>query len=243
MIYSQKRDKQNISICQPVEQNCLNCNVPEDCLPLTLAKRHIIQLNKLLKNSLALKPKAPVLKQGELFSNFYIVKSGGLKASLIEANGQERILEFYVPGEIVGFEALDTKKYPYDIVSLCNTELCEISFDNLLAITASDNKLHQQLLNLASRRMNINLYANYTNAEQRLAAFLLTLSNRLKRDIRKDFFNLPMSRQDIGSHLGLATETISRIFTRWQKNGAILVNNRSIKLDVTRLQAVLNTTT
>jgi CRP/FNR family transcriptional regulator len=79
------------------------------------------------------------------------------------------------------------------------------------------------------------------SAEERLASFLLSLSNRYhQRGLSATEFNLPMSRQDIGNYLGLAIETVSRLFANFQERGMVQVNRRRVVItDLARIRAMV----
>lgn len=195
-------------------------------------------------------PKAPVvtrthtLKRRELlysyrddFKCLFAVNSGALKTFHIDMNGQERIHQFYLPGEIIGLEAIHLGYHPYSAIALKPASVCDIPFDNLTNFIAATPNLQKQLFTSLSHRINVSHYVTASTAEQRLAGFLQDICHRLHHHTAHVEFELPMSRYDIGNYLGLAPETISRLFTRFQQAELINVQNKKIQLiDPNKLQ-------
>lgn len=171
------------------------------------------------------------------FNCLFAVNSGALKTFHIDMNGQERIHQFYLPGEIIGLDAIHVGHHPYSAIALTQASVCEIPFDNLTNFIAATPNLQKQLFTSLSHRINVNHYVTASTAEQRLAGFLQDINNRLQHHSTQAEFELPMSRYDIGNYLGLAPETISRLFTRFQQAALINVQNKKIHLiDPNKLQ-------
>ncbi|RDI43402.1 Crp/Fnr family transcriptional regulator [Aquicella lusitana] len=164
------------------------------------------------------------------FQNLYAIQKGTLKTYQVEADGRELIREFYFAGEILGYEAIYTGHYPFSAVAISETLICEIPYANFLKLLHSKPALQRRILYLISRQLNIGSYLVSTTAEQRLAAFLIELATRLHPAETRYAFLLPMSRQDIGNYLRLSAETISRVFSRLQKNKMILIDHKKINL-------------
>jgi CRP/FNR family transcriptional regulator len=137
-------------------------------------------------------------------------------------------LQFYFAGDIVGFEALQMKRYPYSVSALAETIVCEISFEALLEATRDYPFLQQQLFILMSQRINRGALALGLQAERKLAYFLLEMFNRLSASSPYPTVVLPMSRQDIANHLGLAAETITRLLNNFVQADVIKTHKREI---------------
>lgn len=217
----------------PTCKNCMLycfCSAPMDYQALSA------QL--LVRKKHKLKHKELLYSYRDQFANVYAVKAGGLKTYHVDADGQERIHQFYLAGEILGFEAIYTDYYPFSAIAIASdTVVCEIPYESLLGYVYSYPELHRKILYFMSQRYTFGLYITAPSAEQRLAAFLLELSGRLHAQEQRQEFSLSMSRQDIGNYLGLAAETVSRLFTRLQQSNIISANNRKIKiLEMRKLQ-------
>lgn len=194
---------------------------------------------KLLKKS---------LKRNELLYShhdplhfIYIVSSGAIKTFQVNIHGQERIHQFYFAGEVMGFDAIHSKYYPFSAISIAKSQICQVPYPHLLEFISKHPVLYAHLLSTISQRFHFGLYVTNYSAEQRIACFLLELVKRLHVDAVEPEFALHMSRQDIGHYLGLAAETISRVLTRFQQNHILWAMHKKIKvLDMNSLQEIAN---
>lgn len=174
-----------------------------------------------------------IFKQGVPFSHLFAVKSGAFKTFSIDSYGNIDINGFYLPGELIGFDCISSKKYVISCVALASSTICEIPFEKALTLASKLPPLQRQLICLMSQKMKSDLSQRINNsAEQRVAAFLLNLSKRYENSgFARETFCLLMSREDIGSYLGLAAETISRLFTQMQQKEIIKVEQRNILIN------------
>jgi len=216
---------------------CIGCHfVPfcaaEDGKPA--AAQHInFSVKRLLKLQ---RKQALYLPKNKLLS-FYAIQEGALKTYQMEASGKELIRGFYFPGEILGYEAIATGHYLVSAVALTDTVICEIPYDNFLKRVHAKPELQKHSLYLISKQLNAGAYLALTSAEQRLAAFLIDLSKRLRPVEAPAVFNLPLSRQDIGNHLRLTAETISRLLSRLQRNKVLTITQKKLTiLEAEKLQ-------
>ncbi|TAK77619.1 MAG: cyclic nucleotide-binding domain-containing protein [Gammaproteobacteria bacterium] len=205
----------------PSYLSCTRCTFAPFCL--TEEHRAAKQFRTLERNETLCLPK-------NKFQNLYVVQHGALKTYQTEADGKELIRGFYFANEILGYEAIYTGHYLFSAVALAETLVCEIPYNHFLESLQSKPALQKRILYLISRQLNVGSYLLSTTAEQRLAAFLIDLSVRLHPLEMKLEFLLPMSRQDIGNYLGLTAETISRIFSRLQKNNIVSIDHKKIHL-------------
>ncbi len=156
------------------------------------------------------------------------------------------MLGFHLPGEIIGLDAIDQDAHACSAKVLETSAICEIPFSRLEELTASISSLQHQMFRLLSKEISHDtdmlLLLGKKNAEERLAAFLLSMSRRLqKRGLSATDFYLSMSRHEIGNYLGLAVETVSRLFTRFQDDGLMRVDRKHIELlDVDALDGLVN---
>lgn len=164
------------------------------------------------------------------FQNLYIIRRGVVKTSQPEAGGKESIRSFYFSGEILGYESIYTGYYLTSAIALTDCAVCEIPYHNLLELIRTKPLMQKNILYLISRQLNMGSYLSVTTAEQRLAAFILDVASRLQPANALTEFTLPMSRQDIGNYLRLTSETVSRLFTRFQRNKILTVTQKKVHL-------------
>jgi CRP/FNR family transcriptional regulator len=223
---------------------CHDCSLRSLCLPLGLGESDMYALEGAIKSRRRLKKGDLLYRVGDPFRALYAIRTGSTKTCEIAADGSVQITGFHLPGELLGVDAISTERHPCDVIALENTELCELPFDRLEALARDLPGLQHQLFRLMSREILEEeaqlLMLGRMKAEERLAAFLLSISKRFQQlgaspvDLR-----LPMSRQDLGDYLGLALETVSRLFSRFQEEGIINVQGRSVQLlDLERLKRV-----
>lgn len=170
-----------------------------------------------------------------------MVRSGSFK-SYFQANSQtERIIGFYFPGEVIGFNAIASNHHEDTAVALETSSVCEINYANLLSLETKVPSLYRQLLVLMSQQLEPNRATSPgCDASQRIAIFLANLSLRYQHlGLASTQFRLSMSRQDIGQYLGLSTETVSRVLAQLARSGVIGVVRREIEiLDMSALHGL-----
>lgn len=212
------------------KNNCDVCMMTNVCGHLLEREPHQCKLNPVAKQSLQLKRKELLYSYRDTFKCIYAVNAGAVKTFQIDMNGQERILNFYLPGEVIGLEAIQTGYYPYSAIAMTPATLCEIPFNDLLDYISDYPALQRHIITTLGYRINQGQYITAPGAEQRLAAFILDINNRVNDKDNQNTLELAMSRYDIGNYLGLAPETISRIFTRFQQAALIQVQQKKITL-------------
>jgi CRP/FNR family transcriptional regulator, anaerobic regulatory protein len=174
-------------------------------------------------------------RSGDLFRSVYFLRSGSAKRLMIQEDGREQILGFPMPGELIGIEAIDSRQHTTTVMTLDMCAVVEVPFEALERLASVDSNVAHFLfrtLSGALREEHGWLAAlGLLNADERLAAFLLDLSQRFAaRGFSSRRFMLRMTRAEIGSFLGLTLETVSRVFSRFQKLGLLKVTRRDIEL-------------
>ena len=169
------------------------------------------------------------------FHSFFAVKSGSFKAMLPSEGRPGRVIGFQFAGELMGIEGMAGRVYPYTARALENSSVCELRLDRLPESGKPLETLQQSIIEMLGQAVAFNqeMIASlvHQSADQRIAGFLLGISDRLKRrGLEGDFFMLSMSRGDIASYLGLASETVSRILTKMSKSGCIRLQHRRLRL-------------
>ncbi|MBI2380991.1 MAG: fumarate/nitrate reduction transcriptional regulator Fnr [Gammaproteobacteria bacterium] len=214
--------------------NCQDCAISELCLPVALLESEIEHLDSIIKRNRPLQKGEHLYRAGDGLQCVYAVRTGTLKTYTLNNEGTEQITGFYLPGEVVGLDGLHEHTHPSFAVALETTMICSIPFHQLEELAGIIPNLRMQLLKIMSREIQSDqelFQLTKKNAEERLAAFLVNLSTRYaKRGLSAQNFILPMSRGDIGNYLGLTIETVSRLFTRYQKADLIDTKGREIHL-------------
>ena len=199
---------------------------------------HYVKRKRILKRGQIL------YRAGEAFTCVYAIRSGSVKTYISTDDGRLQITGFHIAGELLGLNAMDEKRYNCEAMALETTSVCEISLECFEELVRKIPSVHYQMLKIMSKEIKHNqelmLLLGKKNAEERLATYLLALSRRFAmRNYSATQFNLSMSRGDIGDYLGIAEETVCRLFTRFQDEGLITSERRLIVLnDLKRLSSV-----
>ena len=229
-----------------IKATCSNCNLQELCLPRGLNAKDLEKLDHMVKGSHPIPKGNYIFRTDDPFVSLSAVRSGSVKVYVLNESGEEQIIGFYFPGEILGFDAIESHRHTCSAVALETTTFCTIPYNKLNAICAQVPDFHNQLLRLLSREISnenkLLLTINKRNAEERIATFLVSLSSRFHNlGYSAKEYNLPMSRQEIGNYLGLTIETVSRLLTKFQRNGLVKINRKAIRLeDLPALHAICN---
>jgi CRP/FNR family transcriptional regulator len=190
-----------------------------------------------------LQPGQHLFRPGDKGHALFAVRSGALKSYCITEDGEEQVLGFTLPGELTGMDGLGSGSYASASVVLETSSVCEMPYDRLEGLCHQLPSLQKQMLSILSREITSDqhmlMLLGKRTAEERLASFLLSLSRRYRsRGLSATEFNLPMSRQDIGNYLGLAIETVSRLFAQFQERKLLQVSRRQIRItDLDALKA------
>ncbi len=209
---------------------CSQCSLVDLCLPMGLDQSELIQLEQLIQQSQRYHEADFLFRQGDTFQAIYAVRSGTFKSYTIDQEGNEHILGFHLPGELVGLDAIYHQQYPSNMVALETASICIVPYNGLMALSEHIPSLQHQLLRLLSKEINsVNALTHDVSADQRLAVFIWGLSARYEqRGYSATHFNLSMPRRDIANHLNMAPETISRLLKKMQDQGIIQLNKREL---------------
>ncbi|MEW6312839.1 MAG: fumarate/nitrate reduction transcriptional regulator Fnr [Pseudomonadota bacterium] len=225
---------------------CSSCSLHELCLPLGLSETEIAQLDQLVNRKRHCKRGDSLYRAGAPFQSLFAIRTGFFKTQVLHDDGREQVTGFHMLGEIMGMDAISSDTHTCDAVALEDSEICEIPFAHLEQlgrdIPALQHHLHKIMSREIVRDHGVMLLLGSMKAEERLAAFLLNLSQRFAaRGYSPSAFHLRMTREEIGSYLGLKLETVSRTFSRFQKEGLIAVQNKEVQIkDMTALKALLS---
>jgi CRP/FNR family transcriptional regulator len=226
---------------------CAACNLRELCVPGGVSPRDLDQLDTLVATRRRVKRGDALFRAGDPFESIYAVRSGFFKTRLTSEDGRDQVTGFQMPGELLGLDGIATEVHSVDAVALQDSEVCTIPFSDLERISASFSPLQRHFHKVMSREIvrehGVMLLLGSMSADERLAAFLLNLSQRFEaRGYSRSEFFLRMTREEIGSFLGLKLETVSRAFSRFQEDGVLKVSNKHIRiLDFQALRDLVGT--
>ena len=215
--------------------SCSACTLHSVCLPGTLAGQPLADMDELTRVKRRIAKGATLYRRGDSFESLYAVRSGSFKTVALCRQGEEKVTGLHLPGEVIGLDAISTKKHGYDAMALEDSVVCTIPFAALAAEAQRVPELQAQLLRIVSgdiaRDHGLMLVLGALDAEQRVVAFLLSLSQRYERlGYAATRFSLRMSREEIGSYLGLTLETVSRVFSRLQRDGVLTAHQKEVEL-------------
>jgi CRP/FNR family transcriptional regulator len=214
---------------------CSFCCLKGVCLPCDLGRPELDRFDEIAIAKRRVPRGASLYHNGDRFDSLYAVRSGAFKSVGVSRHGDEKITGFHLPGELLGLDAISNHRYGYSAVALEDSEVCVLPFAPLERMAMSMPALQHQLLRLISgdisRDHGLMLLLGSMTAEQRLAAFLLSLARRHQRlGFSGSRFVLRMTREEIGNYLGLTLETVSRLLSRFQREGLIAVHQRDIEI-------------
>ena len=226
---------ESIKVRAQRQAHCKDCSLSGLCLPLLLNMQDMDALDEIVKRGRPLKKGETLFRQGDAFSSVFAVRSGALRTFSVTDGGEEQITGFHLPSELVGLSGMDTESYPVSAQALETTSVCEIPFERLDELSVLLPQLRRQLMRIMSREIRddqqMMLLLSKKTADERIATFLINLSARFSaRGFSANQFRLPMSRNEIGNYLGLAVETVSRVFTRFQQNGLVAAEGKEVHI-------------
>ncbi len=217
----------------------------ELCLPVGLDAEDLKQLDHVIGSRVRLKKGESLYRAGEPFHALYAVRLGSLKTTVLAEDGREQVAGYHMLGDIIGLDGIGTERHGCQATALEDTDVCVMPFERLedlaRTVPSLQHNLHQFLAREITRDHSVMLLLGSMRAEERLAVFLVNLSERYRRrGYSSTEYVLRMTREEIGSYLGLKLETVSRLFSRFQDEGIIQVQGRSIKiLDMAALRQIV----
>ena len=220
---------------------CSTCAFSAACLESGYDKSQLRDLHVLVEHIGPFREGEHIFREGDPFTAIAAVRSGTVKTYVTDNEGREHVQGFFLPGEVIGLNAISQARYPSNAVAMDSVVLCRFSFPNIAALATRMPGLQQHLFKLLSLDIGkAALLSGNFSADERMAAFLVTLSRRYAaRGFSATRFVLTMTRTDIANYLRLAAETVSRVFRRFQDDGMIQVERREIELtDRKRLEAL-----
>ena len=231
----------SVRICGAVA--CRDCGVYRLCAALGLEGNELSLLDRVVERKLIFKRGGLLFRAREPADYVYAIRSGSVKTCVRTEGGRVQITGLHLPGELLGLAGFDSREYTCEARALETTSVCQVSMHRLEEVAERLPAIHREMLRIMSgqlRHYEQLLLLGKHNAERRLAAFLLGLSQRFAlHNYSPTRFNLSMSRGDIGNYLGIAEETVCRVFTRLQEEGLLTTRRRYVELhDLERLRAI-----
>ncbi|RZS46733.1 fumarate/nitrate reduction transcriptional regulator Fnr [Sphaerotilus mobilis] len=225
---------------------CSACNLRELCLPVGLSEDELVSLDNIISTRRSVKRGEALFHAGDDFAALYAVRTGFFKTVVSASDGREQVTGFQMAGELIGLDGISNDRHSCDAVALEDSQVCMIPYTQLEHLSREFTLLQHQFHKIMSREIvrdhGVMLLLGSMRAEERLAAFLLNLTQRLQaRGFSASALVLRMTREEIGSYLGLKLETVSRTFSKFQEEGILEVKQRDIRiLDQDALQRVVN---
>lgn len=227
-----------------VPNDCRNCGAYQLCMSLWLKTGDSSLLERVVKKKQMLKRGEVLYRAGQPLEHIYVIRGGSVKTCVSTEDGQVQVMGFHTAGELLGLNAIGSHKHQCEARATAVTSVCEVSVERFEELAKKDPAIQYEVVKLMSAEIchgqELLLLLGKHNAEERLAIFLLNLSRQFEeRHCSPIEFTLSMSRSDIGNYLGIAEETVCRIFARFQEEGIISSEYRNIKLnDIKRLQQI-----
>jgi CRP/FNR family transcriptional regulator len=231
---------------ETIKVACSNCNLRELCMPMGLSENDLERLDEVVATRRKIKRGSTLFSNGDKFTSLYAIRTGFFKTCLASEDGRDQVTGFQMAGEIIGLDGIVNDQHTCDAVALEDAEVCVMPFDRIEEIsrevTALQHHVHKIMSREIVREHGVMLLLGSMRAEERLAAFLLNLVQRLhSRGFSQSELILRMTREEIGSYLGLKLETVSRTFSKFVDDGIVEVKQRHVKiLDSEALQRMVN---
>ncbi len=224
--------------------SCHSCSLSQLCLPHGLDAEELETLDGIIHHKPQIDRNAILFRSGALLKGLYAVRSGSFKTYRNTSDGAEQITGFYFPGELLGLDGFGDNIHQCTAQALESSSVCALTMQDFENLCCKIGGLRRQLMHLIGTEINQDhetlMTLGQMKGEERLAAFLNNLSMRLEqRGFSANEFNLSMPRHDLANYLGLAVETLSRMFSRMQDEGILTANRRNIRIrDWNRLKTL-----
>ena len=231
---------------QTIKVACSNCNLRELCMPIGLNAEDLDRIDRMVAVRRKVKRGATLFRNGETFTSLYAIRTGFFKTSIASEDGRDQVTGFQMAGEIIGLDGIVNDQHTCDAVALEDAEVCVMPFDHIEGLSrevpALQHHMHKMMSREIVREHGVMLLLGSMRAEERLAAFLLNLVQRLHaRGFSQSELILRMTREEIGSYLGLKLETVSRTFSKFVEDGTVEVKQRHVRIvDTEALRRIVN---
>lgn len=214
---------------------CSTCSLRELCLPGGLEQHELDRVDRMVNRRRPIRRGDYLYRSGTALESLYAIRTGFMKSTVLHDDGREQVAGFHMMGDLIGLDAISSGRHLCDAIALEDSEVCEIPLAALEQLSRDIPSLQQHFHRIMSREIvrdhGVMLLLGTMRAEERLAAFLLNLSQRFAaRGYSPSEFHLRMTREEIGSYLGLKLETISRALSRFQEEGLLEVRTKHVRI-------------
>lgn len=227
------------------EVACSSCSLRDLCLPVGFSDTEMAQLDTLVAQRRSVRRGEALFRRGDHFTAIHAIRTGFFKTCMTTEDGRDQVTGFQMAGEMLGFDGIGTGQHRCDAVALEDSQVCVMPFSALEAMAQELPALQRQVHRVMSREIvrdhGVMLLLGGMRAEERVAAFLSNLAQRLQaRGFSPSTFILRMTRQEIGTYLGLTLETVSRCFSKLHEDGVLDVQQRNVRIvDAPALQRIV----
>jgi CRP/FNR family transcriptional regulator len=214
---------------------CSNCNLRELCMPLGLSESEMERVDDVVATRRKVARGDNLFRNGDKFNALYAIRTGFFKTRISAEDGRDQVTGFQMAGEIIGLDGIVSDHHTCDAVALEDAEVCVMPFDRIEELSREITSLQRHVHKIMSREIvrenGVMLLLGSMRAEERLAAFLLNLVQRLHaRGFSQTELVLRMTREEIGSYLGLKLETVSRTFSKFVDDDLVEVKQRYVRI-------------
>lgn len=229
----------------PTTPGCSGCDLRELCLPVGLPRHTLARLDTIVASPKPVPCGQALFRAGQPLRSLYAVRSGYFKTCVTHEPARNQVTGFPLAGDLLGLDGIGSECHRVDAIALAPSQVCVIPYSQLAELAHESRDLQRQLHRIMSREIvrdhGVMRMLGGMRADERLAAFLLDLTLRLQaRGLPATSLVLPMTREELGSHLGLKLETVSRSFSRLQDDGLLAVRQRRIRIvDATGLKRLV----
>jgi CRP/FNR family transcriptional regulator len=230
---------------QPKRSPCSECRLRGLCLPAGLSEADLRQFGALVFSHRRVKQGQALYRFGDPCGSVYLVRSGFIKTVVLHPDGREQVSGFYMAGDMLGLDGIATGKHASDATALTDSDICVVPYERLETLSHEAQTVQRHLYRMLSqevvRKQSMMLLLGSMRAEERVATFLLNLSQRFTaQGFSASDFILRMTRDEIGSLLGMKLETVSRIFSKFQKASLIRIEGKHVRiLSIEGLRAMI----
>ncbi|MBN3789480.1 fumarate/nitrate reduction transcriptional regulator Fnr [Burkholderia sp. Ac-20353] len=214
---------------------CSSCALRTVCMPQDLTHEDFARVDAMICTTRHVKRGEHLYGAGDTFKSIYAVRTGSFKTVMVHRDGDEQVTGFQIVGESLGLDGLHTGRHNGDAIALEDSTVCIIPFGQLeqlcREVRAMQHHVYQMMSGEIVRESGLMLLLGTMSAEQRVATFLLNLSTRFKaRGYSAAEFVLRMTRDEIGDYLGMKLETVSRMLSKFQRNGLVATQGKQIRI-------------
>jgi CRP/FNR family transcriptional regulator len=225
---------------------CSNCNLRELCMPIGLSQEELDRIDDAVASRRKIKRNTTLFRTGEKFTSLYAIRTGFFKTCVASEEGRDQVTGFQMAGEVIGLDGIVNDLHTCNAVALEDAEVCVMPWDRIEELSREVPALQRHVHKIMSREIvrehGVMLLLGSMRAEERLATFLLNLVQRLHaRGFSQSELVLRMTREEMGSFLGLKLETVSRTFSKFVEEGIVEVRQRHVHiLNTDGLREIVN---